>query len=87
MVLLIYGIIIDLNTFNSEAPSIWPASMISVGMALIAADNTTAAKPVYIQIIIIMRRNVLTGRFINISPKNPEFCNLSAIGNVDKSLC
>ena len=78
---------IDLNTFNSEAPSICPASIISDGIAFIAADKTTAANPVYIQIIIAISRNVLIGKLTNISPNQPVPSSRFPIGNADKSLC
>ncbi len=47
------------KTWNSEAPSIRAASMISSGMALMAADNTTMAKPVCIQTMITIRQQVV----------------------------
>ena len=49
------------KTWNSEAPSIRAASMISSGTALMAADNTTMAKPVCIQTMITMRKRLFQG--------------------------
>ena len=87
MVLFIYGITIEINILNSEAPSIWPASIISAGIALMPAENTTAAKPVYIQTMITIKSKVLTGKFIRAFENQPPASNVSEIGKADKSLC
>ena len=50
------------NTCNSEAPSMRAASMISSGIDLMAADSTTMAKPVWIQIMITMSSRLFHGR-------------------------
>ncbi len=50
------------NTWNSDAPSMRAASMISSGIALIAADSTTMANPVCIQIMITMSSRLFHGR-------------------------
>src|SRR3954462_10988138 len=49
------GTVIRRKTWNSVAPSIRAASMISSGMALIADDRMTIANPVWTQIMITMR--------------------------------
>ena len=43
------------------APSIWAASTMSSGIALIAADSTVIANPAWIQIITTMRKKVFHG--------------------------
>ena len=49
------------NTCSSDAPSMRAASMISSGIALMAADRTTIANPVCIQTMITMRNRLFHG--------------------------
>ena len=56
------GTMIRLNTWNSDAPSMRAASMISSGIDLIAADSTTMANPVWIQTMITIRSRLFHGR-------------------------
>ena len=55
------GTMIRRKTCNSEAPSIRAASMISSGIALIAADSTTIANPVCIQTMITISSRLFHG--------------------------
>jgi hypothetical protein len=55
------GTMIRRKTWNSEAPSIRAASMISSGIDLIAAESTTMAKPVWIQTMITIRSRLFHG--------------------------
>src|SRR4051794_11983826 len=55
------GTMMRRNTWNSDAPSMRAASMISSGIALIAADNTTMAKPVWIQTMITISSRLFHG--------------------------
>jgi hypothetical protein len=57
----IEGTMIRRNTWNSDAPSIRAASMISSGIALMAADRTTMANPVCIHTMITMNRRLFQG--------------------------
>ena len=50
------------NICTPVTPSSWAASMMSSGIALIAADSTVIAKPAWIQIITMIRKNVFQGR-------------------------
>ncbi len=49
------------NTCDSVAPSIWAASVSSVGTALIADEKITRANPVWIQIRITINHMLLNG--------------------------
>ena len=49
------------NRCQAFVPSSSAASICSVGTPLMAADSTTIAKPVWIQIITTMSRKVLSG--------------------------
>ena len=53
------------NTCSSDAPSMRAASMISSGIALMAADSTTMANPVCIQIMITMSSRLFHGRSVS----------------------
>ena len=55
------GTMMRRKTCHSEAPSMRAASMISSGIALMAADSTTMANPVCIQIMITMSRRLFHG--------------------------
>ncbi len=50
-----------MNIWNPVAPSSDAASSTSTGIALIAADSTTIAKPVCTQIMMTISRNVFSG--------------------------
>ena len=56
------GTTIRQKTWNSFAPSIRAASMISSGIDLMAADSTTMANPTWIQIMITMSSRLFHGR-------------------------
>ena len=49
------------KTWNSDAPSIRAASMISSGTALMAADRTTMANPVCIHTMMTIRNRLFHG--------------------------
>ena len=49
------------KTWNSDAPSMRAASMISSGIALMAAESTTIANPVWIQIMITISSRLFHG--------------------------
>ena len=55
------GTMMRRKTWNSEAPSIRAASVISSGIALIAADRTTIANPVCIQTMMTISRRLFHG--------------------------
>ena len=55
------GMMMRRKTWNSDAPSIRAASMISSGIALMAADRTTMANPVCIQTMITMSNRLFHG--------------------------
>ena len=57
----IIGIVTRLNRRQPVAPSSSAASMTSPGIALIAAERTTMAKPTWIQIMMTMSRKLLSG--------------------------
>ncbi len=55
------GTTIRQKTWNSFAPSMRAASMISSGIDLMAADSTTIANPTWIQIMITMSSRLFHG--------------------------
>jgi hypothetical protein len=55
----IIGTVTFENSFQPEAPSSMAASVTSIGIALIAAERTTIAKPTWIQIMMTMSRKLL----------------------------
>ena len=59
----------------------------SDGIAFMPAENTTAAKPVYAQIIIISSKTVLSGKFTSKLENHPPASKLSAIFKPERSLC
>ena len=61
MVGAICGSVIRQNTCDSVAPSIFAASVSSVGTALIAAERITMANPVWTQISTTISHMLLNG--------------------------
>ncbi len=57
----IIGMVTRLNSRQPTAPSSAAASMTSLGIALIAADRTTIAKPVCTHTMITMSRKLFHG--------------------------
>src|SRR5829696_1593539 len=58
---MIWGSVMRQNTWRSLAPSTLAASTYSIGTALIEADSTTMANPVWIQIMMIMMKKLFQG--------------------------
>src|SRR6056297_3725916 len=61
MVVAIWGSVTRQNTWLLVAPSIFAASISSVGTALMAAERMTMAKPVWIQMKITISQKLLYG--------------------------
>ena len=61
MVVAICGSVTRQNTWLVVAPSIFAASMSSVGTALMAADRMTIENPVWIQIMMTISQKLLYG--------------------------
>ena len=59
----------------------------SEGIAFIPAENTTAAKPVYAQIIMTSKRIVFNGRLTSMFANHPPASKLSPIFKPERSLC
>ena len=65
------GNVISRKTCHSVAPSTRAASSSSALMPLSAADRMTIAKPVHIQVITMISRNVLKASVSIVQPRRP----------------